>query len=123
MIGFGVGESRPDRGEAMDFPSTLKIGPFQYGVVFEHEPKSDHGKALWGQCRYERHQIAIESEAPDDRKIETLMHESLHAIAFEAAAVRLREREVKSLSLALMNFLIENPTFTRLFIKDDADGK
>lgn len=85
----------------------MKVGCLVYDI--EHPPTIEAGgECYFGECDNERQIIRIASMYPVDRKLQTMLHESLHAIAHVYCVPGLRERQVELLALGLTAFLRDN---------------
>lgn len=56
----------------------------------------------------------IERRLPNHKKLQTLFHEILHAIAFEYGDIKIGETKIDLLATGLMSLFRDNPTLKHL---------
>ena len=64
----------------------IKIGGMEYQVKEVEFDKSDDNVIL-GECRFEKAEILINEKLSDNRKEQTIFHEMVHAMLFEAGSI------------------------------------
>jgi hypothetical protein len=90
----------------MKIPKSLKIGPYCYGVVFKEDLEHE-GNSLFGLCDQVNHIIYMRKGMEPKKKMETFLHECLHAIE-DVYGVEIGEEKVSLLGLSLMAIINEN---------------
>lgn len=93
--------------------STIKISGIDYSVDgFD----TDVDRNLMGRLSYDTAQIYIRNDLPIDKKMETLLHEVLHAVYMNAGLQPGDEEEkvVTALSSGLYQFLKDNKDVYRI---------
>lgn len=90
----------------MEFPKEVKIG----GVIYTVEEKDtvDSNPMNYGVCVYHDCHIEIKKDLSVERKEQTLIHEILHAIFFEAGLMEHEEDVVNRVGAILYQVLKEN---------------
>lgn len=71
----------------------IKIGGMEYQVNEVEFDKSDDDVIL-GECRFEKAEILINENLSDSRKEQTLFHEMVHAMLFEAGSIEYDNEEL-----------------------------
>lgn len=103
----------------MRVPEKLKVGAMEY-VVREVDRLEESTGSLSGKIDYLKQEIEIMRHASVDSKIQTFLHEMIHAIFHHTAADRdtcePNERDVDSLATALMMVVKDNPA---IFLADE----
>ena len=93
--------------------SRLKIGYRLYGVEWPEDGGMDDDNR-WGECDKRRGMIRVSSlQRPPDALAETLVHEILHALIYDAGTEwddDMEEQVVRLLSPRLAAFIRDNPT-------------
>ncbi|GAW63414.1 hypothetical protein FC65_GL000663 [Ligilactobacillus acidipiscis DSM 15836] len=84
----------------------IKVGGIHYEIFEKEIVENDPNE--YGVCVYADNHIEIKSGLSDERKTQTLIHELLHAIFFEAGYEDHDEKMVDQLSLVLNQVLKEN---------------
>lgn len=93
----------------------IKVGGVTYPVVEKKDIVIDGDANFIGCCRFKDHTIELLADAGPDRKAETLIHELIHAMLFEAGYDEHDEELVKRLSKILHQVLQDNDfSFFRL---------
>lgn len=99
-------------------PKTLKIGPFLYNVV---EKTNDELGTLLGRYNCTEQTIWIKDEQNDQCRIDTLLHECLHALCFHSGnpgiTREIEEQFVSSITPWLIMFIKDNPSMVNLIRK------
>lgn len=86
--------------------SKVKIGVHTYQIV--HKPRIFHdGREVDGLCDYDNGKIYISEVTKGSRRIETLIHECLHAIE-DSYKINLGEARVNALAPAILALLTDN---------------
>ena len=87
----------------MDIPTSVKVGAHVYQVVFSHKI------GCHGRTNFETAEIVIDDGLQGNKVelIDTFLHESLHAIDYQAK-LKLDEETTHRLAFQLTAFLIEN---------------
>jgi hypothetical protein len=94
---------------------TFRVGEIDYSV--EVVPQLYERHQLYGQVTYKDAHIQIDDSLAKDRANETLIHELLHAMLFEAGYYDQDEELVKRLAAVLHQVLRDND-FS--FVRGDA---
>lgn len=96
----------------MKIPEKLKVGAIEY-VVHEVDEICESTGFLAGRIDYQKQLIEIVKRTADDAKMQTFLHEMIHAIFHHTAVDRETcepsERDVDSLASALMMVAKDNP--------------
>jgi len=87
-------------------PNKLKIGLYEYNVVWQKEVKLNK-LHLWGLCDRDEHIIYLTKGMDEVRLREVLLHECLHAIE-DSYSLTFKEQEVEKLGMALAALIIDN---------------
>lgn len=77
-----------------------------------------NGKEVAGVCSHRRHLIKLSTSQSIQSQIQSLEHEKLHAILEELKIDFDNEKEVDTLSCALVKFIQENPEFIKLILEE-----
>lgn len=86
----------------------LKLGGLLFSVV-EDDP-TDWAPNTMGRMHSARAQILLRADLPEDVKMETLLHEIVHAITdMYGLAVANDEAQISVLSQSLFAFMRDNP--------------
>lgn len=96
---------------------SVKVGPFRYTVEFEDRLQSDNHERLAGQARHLENRILLDPMPCADRKVETLWHETIHAIA-DVLNITLEESDVCRLSMGLVMVMRDNPELVSLTMSE-----
>jgi len=94
----------------MDIPNRIKIGWREYNIKIR-EPDFDlihEGQECYGQIKYQRNEILLNSLYPEDQQKTTLIHETLHGLD-GVYGIGLDEKQVEQLGNALMGLIVDNP--------------
>lgn len=67
--------------------------------------------AQFGECRYDPKQILMRNSQSDSEKVQTFIHEVLHAISFENDGLNLTEKQVMILERSLFRVFKLNGLF------------
>lgn len=109
----------------MNIPDTIQIGARTYNVltidpdpdtVFDHSADGD----LLGQIDYAGLTIKLLDNQAPEQKFQCLLHEIVHAIAFDMGYRSQNERDVDLLASTLHRLIRDNP---ELFAPHSTDGK
>ncbi|ENZ7246183.1 ImmA/IrrE family metallo-endopeptidase [Enterococcus hirae] len=90
----------------MKLPTNIKIGGMNYRIEEKEAP--DNNPQCYGVCVYHDAHIEIKTTLSKERKEQTLIHEMLHAIFFEAGFEEHEEEVVNRVSIVLYQVLKEN---------------
>lgn len=86
----------------------IKIGGMEYQVK-EVKFGESNGDVTLGECHFETADILINENLSDNRKEQTLFHEMLHAMLFEAGSVEYDNEElVNQLGLIMYQVFKDN---------------
>ena len=86
----------------------IKIGGMEYQVK-EVKFGESNGEVTLGECRFETAEILINENLSDDRKEQTIIHEMVHAMLFEAGSNEYDNEElVNQLGLIMYQVLKDN---------------
>lgn len=66
--------------EVIPYKTINVLGKRWYIVVDKKELDGDN----YGECSYQKKQIAIDHELPDDEMLQVFFHELVHAISFQS---------------------------------------
>jgi hypothetical protein len=91
----------------MRIPETVKIGPYDYAVVYEDNLRADDDCRLLGQADHMALTIRLRSEQLPQITQETFLHEVLHCIE-HVYGMNLKEREINLFSVGLFAALRDN---------------
>ena len=94
-----------------EFLKKLRIGSVDY-TIKEKSCVLLNNEAKYGTCDFSEQIIEIEKRASNQRKIQTLLHELLHAISYEYS-LDLSEHQVELLSIGLLQVFRDNPSLKR----------
>ena len=97
---------------------SVKVGPFRYAVEYEDRLQSDEHERLAGQARHMENRILLDPMPCHDRQVETLWHETIHAIA-NVLNITLMEDEVCRLSMGLVMVMRDNPELVNKTMGDE----
>ena len=95
----------------MNLPKKIKIGCCEYSVN-EIEIESDEDYV--GRCYPNQQKIEIEKRLSQDKKLQSLFHEIIHAICFEFGNVKLSEQRTDILATGILSVIKDNPKLRRL---------
>ena len=92
-------------------PTTVKVGPFVYKIVFVGGLEDDEGQVLWGNCQPANLTINISKQIDPAMQKTILVHEILHAIYHLSGLPDpvSEEQMVTTLSPLLLLVMQENP--------------
>ena len=90
----------------MKIPKSLKIGGFNYKVIYRKRYKNDGVSVFGNQCS-STHQIWIESDIPVQRQEEVLLHEIIESIDTDNE-LKLEHTQISALSNCLYQALKDN---------------
>lgn len=104
----------------------VKIGYRIYSILTPEFILDNNNKNRWGQAHYSEGTLSVSNQLKDKHlKINTLIHEMLHAIGFEYNVFRgLEDQEefiVDTLANALCTVMKDNPDLFYHFIKELSD--
>lgn len=88
--------------------SVLKISGKNYSI--EERPAHDMQLQGGGYILYRTQEIIVLKTAHREDKLDTVLHEAIHAIDYNGQ-LELSERQVHALASALYAFIRENPEF------------
>lgn len=90
----------------MKLPKTINVCGVDYQIYEVKEIEHDPGN--YGVCVYATSHIEIKKHLSDDRKLQTLAHELLHAIFFESGYKEDSEEMIERVSTVMYQVLKEN---------------
>lgn len=90
----------------MKLPPSIKIGGINYTVEEKETP--DNNPQCYGVCVYHDTHIEVKSNLSDERKGQTLIHEILHGVFFEAGFEDHDEEIINRVSTVLYQVIKEN---------------
>lgn len=96
-------------------PTRVRIGPIDY-TVREVRGLKHAGNDVYGLATHDKAIIQIRAEMDRQAKMQTLWHEVVHAIAYQADINRLKvgdERAIDSLAWGIMQVVRDNPGLSR----------
>jgi len=108
----------------MKIPSNIRIAGFDYTVKsVEDVPKiKELGDAeLSGSIDFTDQEILVSNKYPEDRQIETTLHETIHGIVFHyniPLPSKSDEAIVVKLGQGLFQVLKDNPDLRKIFEKE-----
>lgn len=104
--------------QAQQLPKSVRVGPLTYKVVVspEKEMFDSEGHKLYGQTLYAELTIRIRENIAHDKMCETLLHEVLHAAAFNESDSN-EEAFVNGLAPWLLGVLRDNPDLLKFLTK------
>lgn len=88
-----------------NYPSSVRVGSYDYDIHYVADLYSDKGERLLGMCDLNKKQIYI--KMPDPEIESTIVHEFIHAMVFENG-FDMDERSVLKMESALYKFLKDN---------------
>ncbi len=94
----------------MKIPKKIKIGGFVYKIKEVSEDQLPNDRLA--DCGRTDHLIRINQDIDDKAKLLILVHEIFHDVNFEDG-----ESSVECQATTLCQLLLDNPDFTKLFIK------
>lgn len=113
------------------FPRKLKIWGHEYRVLKQKDPKTFDGNnstSVLGWCSNNEQAIAIKTSMPASREAEVLLHEVLHAVAYNTGLFwtypnkhDLEEHVVDTIANGIILVLKDNPTLIDYF-KENLHG-
>jgi predicted metallopeptidase len=92
----------------MIYPKTIEIGGIKYTVSESKAVVIDDNAGYAGKISYATSEIEILNKLPDDRKLETFIHELMHALFFESGYIEHDEDMVVRLSKTLYQVIRSN---------------
>ncbi|EGO5453284.1 TPA: hypothetical protein ACHV3V_003115 [Listeria monocytogenes] len=99
----------------MTIPEQVKIGAINYKV--QEKEVVDNDLNNWGACVFHDNHIEVLAGLSDERKEQTLIHEILHAIFYEAGFEEQDEDLINRAGIVLYQVLKDN----NLFHKQDVN--
>ena len=90
-------------------PDALQIGSRTFKINRVAGLKMPDGKEAWGETNLEDATISVEASLRGRRKLETLLHEAIHAVADQYEMDGLSEDMVGWLGYGLTEVLLDNP--------------
>ncbi len=93
----------------------LKVGSTLYDVNFVKKLKNERNDELYGHIDYCELNIDVCNKYPLLRQLQTILHETIHAIDDELGNDR-TEKETNQLSNALYAFIIDNPIYIQMIL-------
>ncbi len=97
-------------------PNSLKIGALHYSVVYVKDLKRDEIK-LDGHLHHNQTRISLDAGMNHQATTQTLLHETIHAIAAQIGRQELREGIVDALAFGIYQVLRDNPELVRMITK------
>ena len=77
----------------MKLPIKVRIGPFEYKIIFLHHDVAD-AKSAFGTCCVDEQIIKIDDRCTKDRMQETILHEVMHAL-WHVQAIPIHDELIK----------------------------
>lgn len=96
--------------------NSLKIGPIHYKVSYVHELKRGDEK-MDGRIEHSQTKITLDADLSHQAMVQTLLHETVHAIAAQIGRPEMRESMVDALAFGIYQVLRDNPSLTREILK------
>ncbi|MBS1007765.1 ImmA/IrrE family metallo-endopeptidase [Leuconostoc suionicum] len=89
----------------------IKVGGINYELIAK-ENLEDKNESVWGFVEYESSKIYVRSNISKQKQLQTIIHESLHAMLHESGLDDYAndEKIVTPLSNMLYQFLKDNPS-------------
>lgn len=85
---------------------TVKIGGLTYEVTKKPDLQGSDGN--WGQIQYKKLEISLDDSLPEQLEDQTLIHEIVHGILFEAGYPNHEEDQANRIGLVLYQVLKDN---------------
>ena len=95
----------------MKLPKTVKVGACNYTIK---ELVIDSDDDFVGRCHPNQQLIEIDKRLPQDKKLQTLLHEVIHAICYEYGNLKINDNTVDILATSIITFLRNNPKVLKL---------
>ncbi|WP_349516253.1 ImmA/IrrE family metallo-endopeptidase [Leuconostoc suionicum] len=94
----------------------IKVGGINYELIVK-ENLEDKNESVWGFVEYESSKIYVRSNISKQKKLQTVVHESLHAMLHESGLDDYAndEKIVTPLSNMLHQFIVDNPSLLNEF--------
>lgn len=105
----------------LTLPKTLKFASLVYKIKTQPQIAAG-GNEYFGECDNDNQVIRIATSFPSDRQVQTLVHESLHAIE-NLYGLSFEEEEVEMLALGLTTFLLDNDLLKGIFEEEPASKR
>lgn len=102
----------------MPLPDRIEVGAHTYTVVLCDEIRNDDDSRLWGRCEHANLVIRICSQLAPTRRVSTLLHEIVHAVA-SVTQVEVPEADVDRLAEGLASALVRSGMLRRSLLRDD----
>lgn len=102
-----------------DLPKTIKVGPFVYDLA-ELSKEDANIAGVLGACNTDRQIIKIRTDATDQTRAATILHEALHAIFKSSGLIEseniahYEEMIVSQFEIGLIALIRDNPDFVPL---------
>jgi len=93
----------------LNMPRSIKIGAMVYTV----KDITTRDENFIGRCYPNQGRIEIDKQIQGNRRIQTLFHEIIHALAGEFS-IKLNERQTDTVSTGLITVLRDNPKLIKL---------
>lgn len=95
---------------------SLKIGAIRYSVAYVKDLKRDDQK-LDGHLHHNQTRISLDADMNHQAMTQTLLHETVHAIATQIGRQSLNEGVVDALAFGIYQVLRDNPELVRMIRK------
>jgi hypothetical protein len=89
--------------------ATVRVSGIDYPVIYRDFL---HKEEKYGECNLDKQLITIAPDMGIDRTLETILHESLHAIE-EAGGFQISEKTLRGFSRGVYALLRDNPQFLK----------
>lgn len=101
----------------MPLPDSLRIGAHEYAVRLRDDLRdAQTDSRIWGHYDPARLEVAVLAELPPTRRLASLLHEVVHAVA-DMMAVEVSERDVDCLAEGLAQVLVANGLLRRSLLR------
>ena len=99
----------------ISLPKKIKIGCCTYTIK---EIVVDSEEDFVGRCAPNKQIIEIDKRLSPDKKVQTLLHEILHAICFEQGHMKIAEHKIDILATGILAVIKDNPKLRKLILKE-----
>lgn len=96
--------------------NSLKIGAIRYKLAYVHDFKRGDEK-MDGRIEHSQTKITLDADLSHQAMVQTLLHETIHAIATQIGRQRMSEGIVDALAFGVYQVLRDNPALAREILK------